>query len=70
LRLAKDQPADSSGHGQFVTTEVPLFFKLRVDSDLATPYAARMQGTFIYLRQMPGPGVVINTLGLENRGRT
>jgi tetratricopeptide (TPR) repeat protein len=65
LSLDKDRPAESSTHGQFVTTEAPLFFKLRVDSDLDTPYGGRMRGSFIYLRQPPGPGVVVNTLGLE-----
>jgi tetratricopeptide (TPR) repeat protein len=51
-------------HGQFVVTEVPRFFKLRVDSDLSTPYGDPMQGTLIYLNQHPEPGILISTLGL------
>jgi tetratricopeptide (TPR) repeat protein len=51
-------------HGQFVATEVPRFFKLRIDSDLVTPYADPMQGTLIYLNQHPEAGVLVSTLGL------
>ena len=50
--------------GQFIVTEVPRFFKLRIDSDLSTPYANPMQGTLIYLNQHPKPGVLVSTLGL------
>lgn len=51
-------------HGQFVVTEAPRFFKLRIDSDLVTPYADSMHGTLIYLNQHPEAGVLVSTLGL------
>lgn len=51
--------------GQFVVTEVPRFFKLRIDSDLSTTYGEPMQGMLIYLNQQPKPGFMINTLGLD-----
>jgi hypothetical protein len=50
--------------GQFIVTEVPRFFKLRIDSDLSTPYGNPMQGTLIYLNQHPKPGALVSTLGL------
>jgi tetratricopeptide (TPR) repeat protein len=50
--------------GQFVVTEVPRFFKLRIDSDLSTPYGDPMQGALIYLNQQPGPSILVSTLGL------
>ena len=52
-------------NNRFVVTEVPRFFKLRIDSDLATPYGNPMHGKLIYLNQSPQPGILINTLGLE-----
>jgi len=54
---------DSNGH--FVITEAPRLFKLRMNSDLATPYGNPMQGRLIYLNQHPRPGILISTLGLE-----
>jgi hypothetical protein len=53
--------------GQFVVTEVPRFFKLRIDSDLSTPYGDPMQGTLIYLNQHPEQGILISTLGLGTK---
>jgi hypothetical protein len=43
---------------------MPRLFKLRIDSDLSTPYGDPMQGTLIYLNQHPQPGVLVSTLGL------
>jgi tetratricopeptide (TPR) repeat protein len=51
-------------YGQFVVTEVPRFFKLRIDSDLSTPYGDPMQGLLIYLNQQPQPDILVSTLGL------
>jgi tetratricopeptide (TPR) repeat protein len=48
----------------FIVTETPRFFKLRIDSDLSTPYGDPMQGTLIYLNQHPQPGILVGTLGL------
>lgn len=50
--------------GQFVVDEVPRFFKLRIDSDLSTPYSDPMQGMLIYLKQSQGSDILISTLGL------
>ncbi len=53
--------------GRFVVTEMPRLFKLRMDSDLASPYGDPMQGTLIYLNQHPQPGVLVNTMGLASQ---
>jgi len=69
LRFERKQPATASSHSQFVVTEAPRFFKLRIDSDLPTPYAAPapMQGTLIYLSQPPERGILINTPRLGDK---
>jgi hypothetical protein len=53
--------------GQFIVTEVPRFFKVRIDSDLSTPYGDPMQGMLIYLNQQPEQGILISTLGLGTK---
>jgi hypothetical protein len=63
-RFSGGKRTELSAEGQFVVSEAPSFFKLRMDSDLATPYGAPMQGNLIYLRQRAQPGVLINTMGL------
>jgi hypothetical protein len=63
-RFKRGKRVEFEAHGQFVVTEVPRFFKLRIDSDLATPYGNPMQGTLIYLNQDPAPGLLVSTLGL------
>jgi tetratricopeptide (TPR) repeat protein len=50
--------------GRFVVTEVPQMFKLRMNSDLNTPYGDPMHGVLIYLNQEAKPGVLVTTLGL------
>jgi len=69
-RFSRGERVEFDSHHQFVVTEVPHFFKLRIDSDLATPYSDSMRGTLIYLNQHPQPGVLVNTLGLEPRSPT
>jgi len=64
LRFERGKQVESDADGQFVVTEVPRFFKLRMDSDLSTPYGDPMQGILIYLNQQPQPGILVNTLGL------
>ena len=64
LRFKRGKLIESDADGQFVVTEVPRFFKLRIDSDLSTPYGDPMQGILIYLSQHPQPGILISTLGL------
>jgi hypothetical protein len=66
-RFSRGERVEFDAHNQFVVTEVPHFFKLRIDSDLATPYSDSMRGRLIYLNQHPQPGVLVNTLGLEPR---
>lgn len=63
-RFKQGQRIEFDAHGQFVVSEVPRFFKLRIDSDLSTPYGDPMQGTLIYLNQHPAPGFLVSTLGL------
>jgi tetratricopeptide (TPR) repeat protein len=53
--------------GQFIVTRVPRFLKVRIDSDLSTPYGDPMQGTLIYLRQRSRPGLLVSTRGLGAR---
>lgn len=66
-RFSRGERTAFQTNHQFVVTEVPRFFKLRIDSDLATPYSNPMRGTLIYLNQRPLPGILVNTLGLESR---
>jgi hypothetical protein len=68
LRFERGKQIEFDADGQFVVTEAPRFFKLRVDSDLSTPYGDPMQGMLIYLNQHPQPGILISTLGLAASG--
>jgi tetratricopeptide (TPR) repeat protein len=63
-RFERGKMVEFDAHGRFVVVEVPRFFKLRIDSDLSTPYGDPMQGTLIYLSQHPRPGILVSTLGL------
>jgi tetratricopeptide (TPR) repeat protein len=63
-RFGRGKRIEFDAHGQFVVTEVPRFFKLRIDSDLSTPYGDPMQGMLVYLSQQPGAGFLVSTLGL------
>ena len=64
VRFSRGEQVEFDAAGQFVVTEIPRLFKLRIDSDLSTPYGDPMQGTLIYLNQHPQPGVLVSTLGL------
>lgn len=66
-RFSRGERTAFQTNHQFVVTESPRFFKLRIDSDLATPYSNPMRGTLIYLNQSPQLGILVNTLGLEPR---
>lgn len=68
-RFERGKMTKFDADGQFVVTEVLRFFKLRMDSDLSTPYGDPMQGVLIYLNQGPGPGVLVSTLGLMAKSR-
>lgn len=65
VQFARGKQTEFDAGGQFVVTEVPRFFKLRMDSDLSTPYGEPMQGILIYLNQHPKPGVLVSTMGLD-----
>jgi tetratricopeptide (TPR) repeat protein len=65
-----DERVSFDADGHFVVTRVPRFFKVRVDSDLSTPYGDPMQGTLIYLKQRSRSGIMISTLGLGARPPT
>jgi hypothetical protein len=67
-RFDRSKRIEFDSHGHFVITEVPGFFKLRMESDLATPYGNPMRGKLIYLNQSPRPGILISTLGVEHDG--
>jgi tetratricopeptide (TPR) repeat protein len=64
-RFEDGKGAESSTSGRFIVDEAPRFFKIRIDSDLSTPYGDPMQGKLIYLNQRAKPGFMISTLGLE-----
>jgi tetratricopeptide (TPR) repeat protein len=63
-RFEGGEAIDFHADGRFIVNEVPRFFKLRIDSDLSSPYADPMQGTLIYLSQHPEAGILVSTLGL------
>jgi len=67
VRFERGEMVEFDANGQFVVTEVPRFFKLSIDSDLATPYGDPMQGVLIYLNQSREPGVLISTLDLPDK---
>jgi tetratricopeptide (TPR) repeat protein len=60
--FAGGESVSFNASGQFVVTEIPRFFKLKIDSDLATPYGDPMQGMLIYLNQKRRPGLLLSTL--------
>ncbi len=66
-RFERGEVVEFDANGQYVVTEAPRFFKLSIDSDLATPYGDPMQGVLIYLNQSQEPGILISTLGLLNK---
>jgi hypothetical protein len=63
-RFERGKRVHLDADGQFTVTHVPSFFKVRIDSDFSSPYGDPMQGTLIYLKQRPGHGFMLNTLGL------
>lgn len=65
-RYQRGKRVEFDTYDQFVVTEVPRFFKLRIDSDLSTPYGDPMRGTLIYLNQHPESGFLLTTLGLTS----
>jgi len=65
-RFQRGKRIEFDAQGQFVVTETPRFFKLRIDSDLVTPYGNPMHGKLIYLNQHPKPAILVSTLGLEH----
>ncbi len=48
--------------GQFRVRELPIFFKLRIDSDLPLPYVKKSQGYTLYLNQQPKPGLLVTSM--------
>jgi len=64
-RFEQGERVEFDVDGQFIVTRVPRLFKVRIDSDLVTPYSDPMQGTLIYLNRRSRPGFMINTLGLR-----
>jgi tetratricopeptide (TPR) repeat protein len=66
VRFERGKVTDAYHDGRFIVDEAPRFFKIRIDSDFATPYGEPMQGKLIYLSQPKGPGFMVSTLGLED----
>jgi tetratricopeptide (TPR) repeat protein len=54
----------SSSDGRLLSGQAPSHLKVRVDSDLESPYGSPFRGYFIYLRQGTKPGIAVTTLGL------
>lgn len=59
-----DDGLQGYGNGRLLSDEVPTHLKVRVDSDLDSPYGSPFSGYFIYLNQGRRPGVAVMTLGL------
>jgi len=66
-RFERGEQVEFDANGQFVVTEMPRFFKLRMNSDLSTPYGDPMQGLLVYLNQSREPGILVSTLGLAGQ---
>jgi len=63
VQFARGKQTGFDASGRFVVTEMPRFFKLRMDSDLSTPYGDPMQGMLIFLNQDRKPGILVSTMG-------
>jgi len=61
-RYKRGKQVDSIVDGPFRIQEVPILFKLRLDSDLPIPYVTKSQGYTIYLNQHPKPGLFITSM--------
>ena len=55
LKVSEDG-LKSSSDGRFLSDQAPSFLKVRVDSDLESPYGSPFRGYFIYLGQGGKPG--------------
>lgn len=55
---------ESSSNGRLLSDQAPSHLKVRIDSDLESPYGSPFRGYFIYLGQETKPGVAVMTLGL------
>ena len=64
-RIERGRRVEHNVSGRFVVTQIPDFFKVRMDADFATPYADPMCGRMIYLRQGKQTGIMVNTFGQE-----
>jgi tetratricopeptide (TPR) repeat protein len=60
----KDDELVGNGNGRLFADKTPSHLKVRVDSDLESPYGSPFSGYFIYLAQGGQPGVAVLTLGL------
>jgi tetratricopeptide (TPR) repeat protein len=55
----------TNGNGRLFSDQTPSHLKVRVDSDLESPYGTPFSGYFIYLAQGGRPGLAVLTLGLS-----
>lgn len=63
LEMREDILQDAAA-GRLLSDQAPTFLKVRVDSDLESPYGTPFSGYFIYLAQGQRSGVIVSTLGL------
>ena len=56
---------DFDADGRFVVSEVPLFFKVRSDSDLQTAYFNPMQGMLVCLHDERDSAITVRTMGIS-----
>jgi len=61
-RYKHGKQVDWIADGQFRVQELPIFFKLRIDTDISLPYVEKSQGYTIYLNQQPKPGLLITSM--------
>ena len=58
----RGKQVDRIADGQFRVRELPIFFKLRIDSDLPLPYVKKSQGYTLYLNQQPKLGLLVTSM--------
>ena len=67
-RFQQGKRSSSMPKVNLLSTKVPRFFKLRIDSDRVTPYGKPMHGKLIYLNQHPKDRHSDQYIGAEEQG--
>ena len=63
LEMVEDG-VESSSNGRLLSEQITSHLKVRVDSDLESPYGSPFRGYFIYLGQGARSGIAVTTLGM------